>query len=79
METSSREMVMEQTCRFCGKAYPDHDEDCRVPGDMERFARIHALLGNHPDKHFLRSNLKRYLVAFGRWESGQENSATMGA
>lgn len=70
---------MEHTCRFCGQAYPDHAAKCRVPGDLDRFERIHALLDNRPDKHFLRVNLKRYLESFGRWPNVQENSATMGA
>jgi len=70
---------MENTCRFCGKAYPDHDAECRVPGDMDRFERIHSLLGNRPDKRFLCSNLERYLVTFGRWHGAQVNSTTIGA
>ncbi|OJX71777.1 hypothetical protein [Magnetospirillum sp. 64-120] len=70
---------MEHTCRFCGEAYPNHAEHCRVPGDMDRFERIHALLDSRPDKRFLQSNLQRYLVTFGRWPGPQENSATIGA
>lgn len=74
---------MEDTCPFCGEALPNHDQGCRVPGDMDRFERIHDLLGNRPDKKFLLQNLMRHLVHFGRrpqppsWT--QANSATIGA
>ena len=74
---------MGHICPFCGEALPNHHQECRVPGDLDRFERIHDLLGNRPDKKFLRQNLMRHLVSFGRripsptW--AQANSATMGA
>ena len=76
-------------CPFCGDALPEHRHDCRVPSDLDRFERIHDLLNSHPEKSFLRQNLMRHLVSFGRRADaalrrssmGQSpmNSATMGA
>lgn len=53
-------------CPFCGDALPNHQSECRVPGDLDRFERIHDLLDNRPEKSFLRQNLMRHLVSFGR-------------
>ena len=69
-------------CPFCQMPLPHHDGQCRVPGDLDRFERIHALLRSHPDKNFLRQNLMRHLISFGRVQSvepPQANSATTGA
>ena len=72
---------MDHNCPFCGDTLPHHHPECRVPGDLDRFERIHDLLGGRPDKSFLRQNLMRHLVTFGRRPEPrlQANSATMGA
>lgn len=76
-------------CPFCGGTLPSHQHDCRVPGDLDRFERIHDLLNNRPEKSFLRQNLMRHLVWFGRRDDTpdhmpppgriQVNSTTIGA
>ena len=77
-------MATHSTCPFCKMALPHHDEGCRVPGDLDRFERIHDLLHGTGDKAFLRQNLMRHLVSFGRraplgTPALQVNSATTGA
>lgn len=74
---------MTDQCPFCKQSLPHHAPDCRVPGDLDRFERIHDLLRGRADKQDLRHNLMRHLVSFGRRAApsgwGQTNSATMGA
>ena len=57
---------MSQNCPFCGEPVPHHRAGCRVPGDLDRFERINALLEAANQKPFLRQNLMRHLVWFGR-------------
>lgn len=81
---------MLNTCPYCGGPVPCHGTCCRVPDDLDRFERVFERLTEADDNEFLRENLLRYLVAYGRREAseamaftqpfrGGVNSATIGA
>lgn len=80
---------MLRTCPYCGGPVPSHGTCCRVPDDLDRFERVFQRLADHGDNEFLRENLLRYLVAYGRRPGdhfivaqpfrGGTNSATSGA
>lgn len=80
---------MLRTCPYCGGMVPSHGTCCRVPDDLDRFERVFQRLSDD-DNAFLRDNLLRYLVAYGRRDDGEliglaqplrgrVNSATSGA
>lgn len=77
-------------CPYCGGPVPVHGTCCRVPDDLDRFERVFERLTDHDDNEYLRGNLLRYLVAYGRRSDddfsaliqpfrGRANSATSGA
>lgn len=81
---------MLHTCPYCGASVPSHGSCCRVPNDLDRFERVFQRLSDLEDNDFLRENLMRYLVAYGRHPDedytalihpirGSVNSATKGA
>ncbi|MGE5475805.1 MAG: hypothetical protein ACM3Q1_04065 [Bacteroidales bacterium] len=81
---------MLRTCPYCGGPVPSHGTCCRVPDDLDRFERVFERLTELHDNDFLRENLMRYLVAYGRRSNedfdafvqpfrGSVNSATRGA
>lgn len=81
---------MLRTCPYCGGTVPSHGTCCRVPDDLDRFERVFQRLVDEDDNSFLRLNLMRYLVAYGRRAEdecstitqglrGNVNSATTGA
>lgn len=81
---------MMNTCPYCGGPVPSHGTCCRVPDDLDRFERVFERLTVQHDNEFLRENLLRYLVAYGRRAEdelsaliqpfrGGEKSATSGA
>ena len=81
---------MLNSCPYCGGPVPSHGTCCRVPEDLDRFERVFERLTEADDNEFLRENLLRYLVAYGRRNAdeflafaqpfrGTANSATSGA
>lgn len=81
---------MLNTCPYCAGPVPSHGTCCRVPEDLDRFERVFERLTEAHDNEFLRENLLRYLVAYGRRSAdefmafaqpfgGTANSATSGA
>lgn len=54
-------------CPYCGNRVPSHRSCCRVPSDLDRFERVYDHLSLMRENPFLRENLRRYLVAYGRW------------
>ncbi|HSV28607.1 MAG TPA: hypothetical protein VLL76_03585 [Candidatus Omnitrophota bacterium] len=57
---------MRGTCPFCNSTLPTHGQCCRVPDDLDRFARVYERLQHEHRNEFLQDNLVRYLEAFGR-------------
>lgn len=57
-------------CPYCGTRVPSHHACCRVPSDLDRFERVYDRLDALHENPFLRDNLRRYLVAYGRWQEG---------
>jgi|AGTN01.3.fsa_nt_gi hypothetical protein len=53
-------------CPYCSNRIPKHGSCCRVPSDMDRFERVYERLDALHENPFLRENLRRYLVAYGR-------------
>lgn len=53
-------------CPYCGNRVPSHISCCRVPSDLDRFERVYDRLDAQHENPFLRENLRRYLVAYGR-------------
>lgn len=65
---------MMNTCPYCGGPVPSHGTCCRVPDDLDRFERVFERLTVQHDNEFLRENLLRYLVAYGRRAEDELNA-----